>query len=83
MTIITFKRHQKPQLKTCFFWQSLTLVAQGFTNVIWFVPRATKPGIPTLVRAKKGLLEILEIAQVTVNQGWFDLFVSDVPSTHR
>ena len=50
--------------------------------MIWFVPRARKPGIPTLVRAKKGLLEILEIAQVTVNQGWFDLFVSVVPSTH-
>ena len=50
--------------------------------MIWFVPRARKPGIPTLVRAKKGLLEILEIAQVTVNQGWYDLFVSVVPPTH-
>ena len=45
--------------------------------MICFVPRARKPGIPTLVRAKEGLLDILETAQVTVKQGWFDLFVSN------
>ena len=45
--------------------------------MICFVPRARKPGIPTIVRANEGLLDIQETAQVTVKQGWFDLFVSN------